>query len=683
MANEILKEPLEKVVQINFPLKKELAKLNIHTVGDLLYYFPFRYENFSEVKKISELEVGEKACVFAKVVEVRQFFSKLKRMPLTEAILKDDSGSIFALWFNQPFIYSFLKKGQSYYFAGKVEQKRAKVFLSSPIFETGKRGFLHTKGIVPVYSETSNLGSRQLRRLIKRVLKKVESKIEEFFPRFLQKEFLSLRESFWQVHFPQTEKALRLARQRFKFQEVFLIELFVIKEKLLLSFKKAPPLPIHLEKIKEFISKLPFQLTTAQKKAIWQILKDMEKERPTNRLLEGDVGSGKTICALICAFNCALSQKQTAFLAPTEILARQHYFTFWKHLKDYNVEMALLTRNFKILGERSAKKEEILEKLKEGKIKILIGTHALLQEKVEFSDLAFVILDEQQRFGVLQREKLVKKGEKVPHFLALTATPIPRTLALTLYGDLDLTILDEMPKQRKVETKLVFPEEREKVYQFVREKILENNQVFIVCPAISPSEKEKRAVLTEYEKISRIFPEFKIEILHGRMKGKEKEEIMERFNKGEVDILIATSVVEVGLDIERANIMIVEGAEKFGLFQLHQFRGRIGRRGKEAFLFLFFEGRGRKAKERVRAILESEDGFEVAKRDLEIRGPGEFFGTRQWGLPDFTMAALKDIKLVEKARNLAKEILTKDPNLKKYPKLKEVLEDFSKKISFY
>lgn len=680
---EILKEPLEKIIKINFPLKRELAKIGIETVGDLLYYFPFRYEDFSRVKKISELRVGEKACIFAKVLTLRNFYTKKKRMVLTEGILQDSSGSIFSIWFNQPFIINFLKKGEWYYFVGKVERKSSKTFFSCPIFEKGKNGTLHTKGIVPVYSETSKLSSRHLRRLIKRVLKRVEKKLEDFLPLKVAKCFLPLRESFWQVHFPSSLQEAEKARERFKFQELFLLELSVLREKFLLSEKRAPKIPIKLEEIKKFVQELPFLLLSSQKKALWQILKDINKEKPMNRLLEGDVGSGKTICALIAAFNTALSGYQVAFLAPTEILARQHYLTFLEFLKNWKIKISLLTRNFKFIDDRIATEKEILFRVSTGEIKILIGTHTLFQEKVKFSNLGFVILDEQQRFGVFQREKLLKEREVVPHFLSLTATPIPRTLALTLYGDLDLTIIDEMPTERKVTTKVVLPEDREKVYEFLRKKILEKNQVFIVCPAIEPSEKEKRAVKLEFEKISKIFPEFKVAFLHGKMRGKEKEWIMERFRKGEIDILIATSVVEVGLDIERANIMIIEGAEKFGLFQLHQFRGRIGRRGKEAYLFLFFEGKGKKAAKRILAILETENGFEVAKRDLEIRGPGEFFGKRQWGLPDFTMEALRDVKMVERARNLAKEILISDPSLKKHPTLKKLLEDFSKKITLY
>ncbi len=464
----------------------------------------------------------------------------------------------------------------------------------------------------------------------------------------------------------------------------------MLKEKMKIKSQKAPQIPMNIELIKSFVEKLPFQLTGAQKKAIWQILKDLEKGRPMNRLLQGDVGSGKTICAMAAALQVAKAGYQVAFMAPTEILAKQHFDSFLNFLKDFDLKIGLLThgdcRIFSPIEKRVSKKE-MLQLVEKGKVDILIGTHSLIQENVKFKNLALAIIDEQHRFGVEQRAKLAKQSGFFPHLLSMSATPIPRTLALTIYGDLDLSILDEMPKgRRKVITKAVSPLERQKVFEFIRKQVKKGRQVFFICPRIEPRENletlaEIKAVKKEYEKLSKkIFPDLRVSMLHGRMKTREKEKIMKDFKEGKIDILVSTSVVEVGIDVPNATIMVIEGAERFGLAQLHQLRGRVGRSKYQAFCFLFTQSPSKKTAQRLEALMKCEDGFELAQKDLEIRGPGEIFGKRQWGLPDLAMGAITDIFLVEKTREAAKEILAKDPQLKNYPLLREKLKEFEKEV---
>jgi ATP-dependent DNA helicase RecG len=551
-------------------------------------------------------------------------------------------------------------------------------------------------------------------------LKELKDKIEEVIPEEILKKYklLPIKKAIWQVHFPDSLNLANKAKERFSFEELFLLQLRVLKEKLKLKSKKAISIPFNLELVKKFIDSLPFELTEAQKKAAYQILKDLEKERPMNRLLQGDVGSGKTVVAILAALEVAKAGYQVALMAPTEILAKQHLKTFSEFLKNFEIEIGLLTSGECRISNKKVKEKEILERVKEGKVKILIGTHSLIQNRVEFKNLALVILDEQHRFGVEQRARLVQKSAirnqkstisnlqstiKIPHLLSMTATPIPRTLALTIYGDLDLSIIDQLPKGRKkVITKAISPSEREKAYRFIRKEVEKGRQVFVICPRIEPTESAKyeektsnlqtsefkllswaevKAVKDEYQKLSKdVFPDLRVEMLHGRMKTEEKEKIMKDFKNGKIDILVSTSVVEVGIDVPNATIMMVEGAERFGLAQLHQFRGRVGRGKYQSYCFLFTESPSKKTAKRLQAIMECQDGFKLAEKDLEIRGPGEIFGQKQWGIPDLAMASLKDIFLVEKTRNAAKEILEKDWQLKNYPALKRKLEEFEKEV---
>jgi len=719
-----LDTPIEEIPRIGPQYQKRLKKLGIKTVRDLLFHFPHRYEDFSNLKKISQARVGERVCIRGKISQIENTRTWKKRMFLTQAVVKDDSGTIKIVWFNQPYLINVLKEGDFVSLVGKAISDKYGLYLSSPAYEKINPRFaksniqypisnlIHTGRLVPVYPETEGLSSRWLRFILRPILIKLRKGIPEVLPENLIKKYkiLPVQKAIWQIHFPDSFSLAKKAKERFSFEEIFFISLFVLREKLKIAKEKAIPIPINLKLIIDFVKNLPFTLTKAQKKSAWEILKDLEKERPMNRLLEGDVGSGKTIVAVIAALNVIKSGFQVALMVPTEILAQQHFQKISKILEKEKIKIGLITgKENKIKFKKEILKvprEKLLGKTKEGEINFLIGTHALIQEGICFKKLALVILDEQHRFGVEQRAKLVQSSKfkvqsYIPHFLSMTATPIPRTLSLTIYGDLDLSLINEMPKERKkIVTKVVSPENRKKAYNFIRQEVKKGRQVFVICPRIEPAKisnenlggqasKEKeimswaevKAVKEEYQKLTKsIFPDLKVEMLHGKMSSEEKEKIMKDFANKKIDILVSTSVVEVGIDIPNATVMMIEGAERFGLSQLHQFRGRVGRGAYQSFCFLFTDSPARKTRERLKALISSENGFELAEEDLKIRGPGDFIGQRQWGIPDLAMSSLKDIFLVEKTKKTAKEILEEDPELKKYPLLKERLERFQEKI---
>ena len=693
-----LSTPVEKIPRIGPQYKKKLKKLGIKTVRNLLFHFPHRYEDFSTLTPISQLKVGETSCVQGKILEIKNTITWKRRMAITEAIVKDDSGAVKVIWFNQPYLVDTLKQGNLVCLAGKValgKKSYSGIYLSSPAYEkislNEKKKLIHTGGLIPVYPETEGLSSRWLRYILRPLLAQFKKKIEDTLPELIKKEekLLPLNQALWQIHFPDSKELSEKARKRFSFQELFLIQLNILREKMRLKKEKAISIPFNLKTIKSFVDSLPFKLTNAQRKSSWQILKDIEKPRPMNRLLEGDVGSGKTVVATIAALNTAKAGYQTAFMAPTEILANQHFKNLKEILKEFKLKIGILTRNNYRICEKKLTKKKFLEKIKKSEIDIVIGTHALIQKDVRFGKLALVILDEQHRFGVEQRAQLCQQKDIVPHFLSMTATPIPRTLALTIYGDLDLSLLDEMPKGRKkIITKVVPPKERERVYDFIKNEVKKGKQVFVICPRIEDAEtttswSNTKAVKKEYERLSKkVFPKLNLAMLHGKMKAKEKEEIMKKMKQKEIDVLVSTSVVEVGIDIQNATLMMIEGADKFGLSQLHQFRGRVGRGKDQSFCFLFTDSNAKKTRMRLKALLNSKSGFELAEKDLEIRGPGEVFGARQWGIPDLAMSSLTDVFLVEKTRNWARRILQQDPQLKKYPALAEEIKDFGRIIHF-
>ncbi len=695
------KTKIEKLPFIGQAYAKKLHKVGIETAGDLLFYFPFRYDDFSEVKKISEVSLGEVVSVRGKILDIQNIRTWKKKMNLTEALIEDDSGAIKTVWFNQPFLIRNLKAGANVSLSGKVVYAQEGLQLSNPSYELlGSGQSLHTARLVPVYHETEGLSSKWLRAHIKPILK-LSSEAEEFMPSEILKSqrLYRLPNAISQIHFPDNTQKSQEAKRRLAFDELFLVQLYMMSQKkkwqelgaVKINFNK------ELEKeIKNFVDSLPFKLTNGQKISSWKIIKDLEKNRPMNRLLEGDVGSGKTLVALISALAVIKSGYQAAFMAPTEILARQHFEEAKRRFKDINLKIALLTGSegkvYDCKETKEINKKDILENIKNGEINFIIGTHSLIQEKVVFKNLAFSIVDEQHRFGIDQRAKLqqevvnIKDGLKtVPHLLSMTATPIPRTLALTVYGDLDLSILDEMPIGRqKIITKLVAPVNRDLVYKFIYDQIKKGRQAFVICPLIEESDfLEVKSATEEYEKLSKkIYPDLSIGLLHGRMKPKEKEEVMKKFSSGEVHILISTSVVEVGIDIPNASVMLIEGSDRFGLAQLHQFRGRVGRGKYQSFCFLFTDSTSSTTGRRLNALVKSDNGFELAEKDLQIRGPGELVGIRQSGLPDLAMASLSDAELIKTAREEAFNLISADYKLSKYPKLADKLKKFTKKVHF-
>ena len=689
--------PVEKIPRIGPIYQKRLKKLGIKTVQDLFFHFPHRYDDFSNLIPISNVKINETCTMQGKILDIKTTRTWKRRMFLTQAIVVDKTGAIKVVWFNQPYLTRILKKEDNVFLSGKVVIGDNGVYLTNPAYEKAafQTNLTHTGRLVPVYPETEGLSSRWLRYILKPLLVQFKN-IPETLPERITREqkLLGINKALWQIHFPDSEKLAKAAQERFSFEELFFIELFVLRERARLAKEKAAPLNLNLELIQKLVKSLPFKLTDAQRKSSWQILKDLEKTRPMNRLLEGDVGSGKTVVAVIAALNTIKAGYQVAFMAPTEILAKQHFQEVSKLLKDFKLNIGLLTGKQDQFRSKKLKNEvieisrrKLLEKTLAGEINILIGTHALIQDKVRFGKLGLVILDEQHRFGVEQRAKLIQNSRVIPHLLSMTATPIPRTLALTVYGDLDLSLIDELPKGRKkIITKIISPAGREETYEFIRKEVKKGRQVFVICPRIETGNDvlewaEVKAVKEEYEKLSKtVFPDLKIGMLHGKMAGKEKEGIMKNFKNKKIDILVSTSVVEVGIDVPNATVMMIEGTERFGLAQLHQFRGRVGRAGYQSYCLLFTDSPAKKTHQRLKALISSEDGFALAEKDLEIRGPGDFAGTRQWGIPDLMMNSLRDVRLVEKTRETAKEILQEDPQLKKYPQLLAKLGRFRERI---
>ncbi|MBI2641977.1 MAG: ATP-dependent DNA helicase RecG [Candidatus Wildermuthbacteria bacterium] len=703
-----LSTSLSEVPRVGPVYQKRLKGLGIANVRDLLFYFPRAYEDFSKITPIAELKEGMIFCVRAKVLEIKEQRTFKKRMSLITALVQDNTGATRVLWFNQPYLVTSLEQGDEVYLAGKALRDKQGIYLANPAHE---KPILHPGGelthvgrIVPVYAETAGVSSRWLRSIIKSVLARLED-VKETLPEHMVKErkLLAPKKAFWQIHFPDTLTDVEAARNRFAFEELFYILLFILSERKKIASIKAPPLKLDVTLMSRFTKKLPFSLTDSQKKAAWQVLKDIENPRPMNRLLEGDVGSGKTVVAAMAALSCAKAGYQTVFMAPTEILAQQHFKNVGSLLAPFKVTVGLLTgTSDRFISPKlpndfiEVSRTKLLKMALEGKVDLVIGTHALIQEKVKFGRLGLVIVDEQHRFGIQQRAKLLHRSTLIPHLLSLTATPIPRTLALTVYGDLDLTLIPELPKGRKeIITKVVPPEERKKTYAFIEKEVKQGRQVFVICPRIEKSAPsfdgaphrmmgrstnsetiETKNVKEEHEKLSKeVFPRLKVAMLHGKMAQKEKELVMRRFRMGKIDILVSTSVVEVGVDIQNASVMMIEGAERFGLAQLHQFRGRVGRAEHQSYCFLLTESSSSGILSRLRAMQKAKNGFELAEMDLRIRGAGSFTGTKQWGIADFAMTQLTNLELVEEAREAAKKLLEEDITLKKYPLLKAKVQE--------
>jgi ATP-dependent DNA helicase RecG len=688
-----LQIPLDQISFIEKKYLKKLEQLGARTVRDFLYFFPTRYDDFSKAAKISELKVGENSTIIGKIKTIQNIRTWKKRMTITEALAEDETGPIRIIWFNQPFLIRNIQKGKVYRFSGKLNLDSNGLYISSPLYELANRAPTNTGRLVPVYPETRGITSRWIRWKISQLLKKYLNEIPEVIPNAILKRqsLIGAQEAIQELHFPSSLEKVKTAQKRMAFEEMFLIQLVSVRARKDWDNSRATKIIFDEKLVKKFVDSLSFRLTDAQKKSAYQILKDIEKPHPMNRLLEGDVGSGKTVVAAIAALEVMMAGYQTAIMAPTEVLARQHFETFGKVLKGFSQKIGLLTNSESRTFWKKNTRKNFLGKIKRGDIKILIGTHALIQKSVEFHKLALAIIDEQHRFGVEQRARLQKAAanlkdnlkNSVPHLLSMTATPIPRTLALAFYGNLDLSLLDELPKGRKkIITEIIALASRQRVCDFIRSEVKKGRQAFFIFPLIEESEKiSGRAATEEHEKLSEdIFPDLRIGLLHGRMKPKDKEEVMLKFKNKEYDVLVSTSVIEVGVDVPNATIMVIEGSERFGLAQLHQFRGRVGRSDHQSHCFLFTDSPSTVTNKRLKALVDSEDGFALAEKDLEIRGPGQFIGTRQSGLADTAMRHLSDVKLIQEARIEAQSLFEFDPKLKQFPILKNTLDKFDRDI---
>jgi len=681
-GNVDLDSPVDNVSGVGVKIAQKLEKLGVRTIRDLLYFFPRRYMDFTRCRKIADLEFGQEQTVVANIWEAR--VTMLGRIRSTEATLGDETGNIKAVWFNQPWVARQLKTNTRIALSGRVREFNYVKVFENPEWELiEEKELVHTGRLVPVYQLTHGLFPRQVRAMVKNALDSFACDMVDFLPASIRERccLIELPKAIIRAHYPADYAAQNLARQRLAFDELFLLQLGVLGKKR--EWQEDQPghsFIIDEGRMGRFMRALPFELTGAQRSVIHEISHDLGRDVPMSRLMQGDVGSGKTVVATIALLIAMENGYQGALMAPTEILAEQHFTTLFKLLSSMAAECSresnvytfkqIISRDLKValltgsLGKKD--KSGTHEKIRKGEIDLVIGTHALVQKKVKFASLGMVVIDEQHRFGVLQRTALRQKGFN-PHLLVMTATPIPRTLALTLYGDLDISTIDEMPAGRQIiKTRWLKQNDRQPAYNFIRKQVAEGRQAFVICPLIEESESlEVKAAVAEFQRLSNeTFPDLKLGLLHGKMKSIEKEEAMHAFKDGKLDILISTSVVEVGIDVPNATVMMVEAADRFGLAQLHQFRGRVGRGENQSYCMLMSENPSEYGQERLKAIEEITDGFALAEKDLELRGPGEFFGTRQSGLPDLKMARLSDTRLLETARREARMLFQKDPGLR-------------------
>lgn len=654
---------------------KLLNKLNIYTLKDLITYFPRDYEDRSKPKNLCECVDGEEVLIEAMATGRINEMHKGK-MTISRLVVKDQTGTCFITWFNQGYLRDKFQAGRMYRFFGKISNRNGRLEMNSPVYDEIDKS-KNTGRIIPIYPLTYELKQNTLRKIMENGLAEAEGLLPETLPEYIMKEnnLWDINNTIERIHFPVELSDFNKARERLVFEELLTMQLALLKLKNNYE-KNTNGIQFNKNvKMSDVINELPFKLTKAQLRVLDEIDTDMESNKSMNRLLQGDVGSGKTVVAMIAAYKSVKSGYQAAIMAPTAILASQHLEGFKGILDKFGIRCELL-----ISSITKKKKEEILHKLQEGEIDILIGTHAILEENVVFKKLGLVVTDEQHRFGVKQRGKIAAKGER-PDVIAMSATPIPRTLALILYGDLDISIIDELPPNRKkIETYAVRKNMEERVNAFIKKQINEGRQAYIVCPLVEENEEmDLKSVIELAEKYKKeTFSEYKVEYLHGKMKAKEKDEIMQRFKDGEIKILIATTVIEVGVNVPNASIMVVENAERFGLAQLHQLRGRVGRGEYQSYCILKYEGNGETVRQRMKVMCDTNDGFIISEKDLELRGSGDFFGTEQHGLPEFKIANLfEDIGILKKAQKIAINIMEDDPLLEKEKnkKLNELVKD--------
>ncbi len=717
-----LSDRLETKFRLDESQKRALRKLNLFSVHDLLFHFPVRYSDMSEIKKISELVAGETATVCGKISNLKTKKGFKSKIPMGEAQIEDLSGKIKITWFHQAYLAKMIHEGDNVKLTGKVTASKYGTYLANPEFEKTpnmpidshdtlftKEGADNAGYSFPIYHETKGITSKWFYHAIEKILRnKTLDKVEDYIPEDILKKYSlpTLKTSLVWIHKPKNARDAESARKRFAFEEVFCIQLERQHDKLEYRKNKSFQIKVNEKEKEEFIKRFPFTPTNSQKKSIQTILDDMGRTFPMSRLLEGDVGSGKTAVAATAAHTTVkqipkgqgFGNLQVAYMAPTEILAAQHFESFIQYFKHLPINIGLITgsgcRKFPSKvnpsGWTDISRTQLLKWTAEGIIPILIGTHALIQKTVKFKNLALVVIDEQHRFGTAQRRKLVRKDNIAPHLLSMTATPIPRTLALTIYGDLDLSLLDEMPAGRKqIITEIITPLKRDETYEKVRVELKNGRQLYVICPRIDEPDPAKemavqaKSAVAEAKRLKKeVFPEYEIGVLHSKMSKEKKENVMKDFTDGKINILCATSVVEVGVNVPNATIIIIEGAERFGLAQLHQLRGRVIRSNYQAYCYVFADAKSDKTIQRLKALKTAKNGFELAELDLTLRGAGELGGTKQWGISDLGMEAIKNLKMVEAARTEAIRLIGEDSELSKYPLLKQKVHEKAGEFHF-
>lgn len=653
---------------------RALKRLSIEKIEDLLYHLPRAYQDRSQLKKISQVISGQTEGVLAKIIGKQEIKAK-GRLTISKLAISDGLSLAYVVWFNQPYLLKNFKEGMDVLVFGKVERKMGEIQFLNAEVEVLEKQAEKLGGILPIYPSTEKISQKIWHLIMKNALNLVESLIVDFLPVEVKKKYklLARLEALKNVHFPQSIEMAELARKSLAFEELFLFQLgLALRRKGVETEKNGISHQTQGNLVDKLVNSLPFQLTDSQIRVISEIRKDLEKEKPMTRLVQGDVGAGKTVVAAIALAYVIQGRYQGALMAPTEILAEQHFNSLNKLFTPLKIKVALLT------GSNTRKeRNQLLEEIKRGDIDLVVGTHALIQEEVAFANLGLAVTDEQHRFGVLQRASLQSKGIN-PDILVMTATPIPRTLALTLYGDLDVSIIDQLPPGRQpIKTYWITPDSRDKVYNFARKQVEEGRQIYMVCPLVEESDKLLAEAATELAKKlqEKIFPNLRVGLLHGKMKNKEKDQIMEKFRHGSLDILVSTTVIEVGVDVPNSTVMIIENSERFGLAQLHQLRGRVGRGSFQSYCILIANPQTEEGKKRMRVMTQTTDGFKIAEEDLKLRGPGDFLGVRQHGFPSFRVAdLLRDFQILQAARAEAFDLVSKEPNLKSYPKLESALQ---------
>ena len=694
-----LNTPVSELNRIGKVLTKRLSRLGVSTIKDLLFYLPFRFEDFSGNNNIVDLTVGTTATIKGSIESAITRRTRRRNLTMTEVLIADTTGVLKIVFFNQPYLQETFKIGKEFYFSGKVKENRGTITLASPSYETVKQedAQLHTARLLPVYPSTESLTQKQLRFLIDQALESV-SLIQDWLPEEFKakRELCSLKEAIIKIHRPETEEDIEIASKRLEYDNFFMIQSKACYVKQALKNFESPSLQFKEKQIKALVASLPFELTNDQKKVTWKILQEIEREIPMNRLVQGDVGSGKTIVAFLAMYQCFLANYQATLMAPTEILAKQHYQGALKLFSEMKIPIMLLTSKTKriylpgenLLGnDEKVSPKKALELIESGAVKFIIGTHSVISEKVNFNNLALAVIDEQHRFGVKQRGALRNKlsSKKIsPHYLSMTATPIPRTQALFLFGDLDVSVISQMPKGRKtIITQVVEVTNRQTSYDFMKSQVEEGRQCFVICPLIDASDTLGVTSVTEtyqYLKES-VFPNLKIEVLHGKLKTAEKDAIMADFKNKKFDILVSTSVVEVGVDIPNATIMLIEGAERFGLSQLHQFRGRVGRGEHQSYCFLA-TSESTEATNRLKSLESVSNGLELARIDLKFRGPGQVYGTAQSGVVDINIGGKQtslfdNVDFIEQIRDDIFTILEQNKATGEHAKIIEKIKESS------